>query len=49
MLELLFTMVVPLTIAGVALYGAVKRVDVYDALVTGAGRGWGCWCASSHP
>ena len=41
MLGLLFTMVVPLTIAGVALYGAVKRVDVYDALVTGAGEGLG--------
>ncbi|RHR11111.1 spore maturation protein [Pseudoflavonifractor sp. AF19-9AC] len=39
MTELLFTMLVPFTIAGVALYGAVRRVDVYSALVHGAGEG----------
>ncbi len=39
MLDLFFTMLVPLTIAGVALYGALRRVDVYDALVSGAGEG----------
>ena len=33
-MELLFTMVVPLTIAGVALYGLGRGVDVYDALVS---------------
>ncbi len=38
-MELLFTMVVPLTIAGVAMYGLGRGVDVYDALVQGAGRG----------
>lgn len=38
-MELLFTMVVPLTIAGVALYGLGRGVDVYDALVQGAGGG----------
>ena len=38
-MDLLFTMVVPLTVAGVALYGAVRRVDVYSALVSGAGSG----------
>lgn len=32
-------MVIPLTIAGVALYGTFKRVDVYAALVQGAGEG----------
>ena len=39
MLDLLITMVVPLTITGVALYGAARRVDVYSALVAGAGNG----------
>ena len=39
MLDLLFTMIVPLTICGVALYGALRRVDVYSALVQGAGDG----------
>lgn len=32
-------LMVPLVITGVALYGAVKRVDVYDGLVAGAGEG----------
>ena len=36
---LLFAMVVPLTIGGVALYGIGKKVDVYDALIHGAGEG----------
>lgn len=39
MAELFFTMLVPFTIAGVALYGAARRVDVYSALVHGAGEG----------
>lgn len=38
-MELIFTMIVPLTIAGVAVYAAGRRVDVYDALVSGAGEG----------
>lgn len=38
-MELLFTMVVPLTIAGVAMCGLGRGVDVYDALVQGAGGG----------
>ena len=38
-MSLLFTMIVPLTICGVALYGAARRVDVYGALAQGAGRG----------
>lgn len=38
-MELLFTMVVPFTIAGVALYGLGRGVDVYDALAKGAGGG----------
>ena len=38
-MSLLFTMIVPLTICGVALYGAARRVDVYGALAQGAGSG----------
>lgn len=38
-MDLVFTMIVPLTIAGVALYAALRRVDVYSALVSGAGSG----------
>lgn len=41
MTDLLLTMLVPLLIMAVALWGAVRRVDVYDALVTGAGEGLG--------
>lgn len=41
MAELFFTMLVPFTIAGVALYGTARRVDVYSALVHGAGEGLG--------
>lgn len=41
MMELIFQMVVPLTIAAVALYAMGKRVDVYDALTQGAGEGLG--------
>ena len=37
--ELLVNMVVPLTICAVAVYGAARRVDVYGALVQGAGSG----------
>ena len=39
MTELFFTMIVPFTICGVALYGTFRRVDVYDALVRGGGEG----------
>ncbi len=38
-MDLLFTMVVPLTIGGVALYGATRKIDVYEALLQGAGDG----------
>ena len=38
-MELFFTMLVPGTLAGVALYGALHRVDVYSALYKGAGSG----------
>ncbi len=38
-MDLFFTMLVPLTIAGVALYGTARRVDVYSALAEGAGSG----------
>ena len=38
-MELLFTMVVPLTISGVALYGVGPHVDVYAALIHGAEEG----------
>ncbi|MGO5022424.1 spore maturation protein [Lawsonibacter sp. LCP25S3_G6] len=38
-MELFFTMLVPLILAGVALYAALRRVDVYSALCHGAGSG----------
>ena len=38
-MQLFFNMIVPFTICGVALYGAVHRVDVYSSLVQGAGEG----------
>ena len=40
-MDLAFTMLVPVLIAGTALYGMFRRVDVYDALVAGAGEGLG--------
>lgn len=40
-MELLTVMLVPLVIALVALYGMFRRVDVYSALVAGAGDGLG--------
>ena len=36
---MLFTMIVPLTIAFVAVYGCARRVDVYGSLIQGAGDG----------
>ena len=41
MVELLCDMIVPVTLAGVALYAIGRRVDVYSALVAGAGEGLG--------
>ena len=41
MMELFFQMVVPFTIAFVALWAMAKRVDVYGALCQGAGEGLG--------
>ena len=38
-MELLFTMIIPVILCGVALYGVWKRVDVYDALIQGAREG----------
>ena len=40
-MALLLNMLVPLIMAGVALYAAGRRVDVYSALVDGAGAGLG--------
>lgn len=40
-MTLTLTMLVPLVMAVVALYGLAHRVDVYDALATGAGEGLG--------
>jgi len=37
--NLFFAMLVPLIITGVALYGMSRRVDVYNALITGATGG----------
>ena len=39
MQNLFFAMLIPLIMAGVALYAAAHRVDVYTALVCGAGQG----------
>ena len=38
---LLFDLLMPLMLAGIALYGMVRRVDVYDAVIHGAGDGLG--------
>ena len=38
-MDLFFTMLVPLTICFIAVYAAAKGVDVYSALVRGAGAG----------
>ena len=38
-MDLFFTMLVPLTIGCIAVYAAFRRVDVYSALVLGAGSG----------
>lgn len=40
-MDLLYTMLVPLIMAGVALYAMSRKVDVYSALVQGAGEGLG--------
>lgn len=40
-MDLIFNMSIPLIIAVVALYGIWRRVDVYDALMHGAGDGLG--------
>ena len=36
-----FNLIVPALIAAVTVYGCLRRVDVYDALLTGAGQGLG--------
>ena len=41
MAELFLTMLVPFTLAGVALYASARRVDVYASLVRGAEEGLG--------
>ena len=38
-MDLFFTMLIPVILAGVALYAMARRVDVYTALVCGAGEG----------
>lgn len=38
-MDLFFTMLVPFTIGAIAVYAAFRRVDVYSALVHGAGAG----------
>ena len=38
-MDLFFTMLLPFTIGGIAVYAAFRRVDVYSALVQGAGSG----------
>ena len=41
MADLFFTMLIPFILTGVALYAMSRRVDVYSALVQGAGDGLG--------
>ena len=38
-MELFFTLLAPLILAGTAVFGLCRRVDVYGALVKGAGEG----------
>ena len=38
-MSLLFDLMMPLMLAGIALYGMARRVDVYDAVIHGAGDG----------
>lgn len=38
-MTLLFNMMIPLMLALIALYGMARRVDVYDAVIHGAGDG----------
>ena len=38
-MDVVFTMVVPLTLCGVALYGTIRGVDVYSSVVKVAGEG----------
>ncbi len=40
-MDLLYTMLIPIILTGVALYAVVHGVDVYTALVKGAGEGLG--------
>ncbi|MBP1736662.1 MAG: spore maturation protein [Oscillospiraceae bacterium] len=40
-MDLFFTMLVPLIIGGIGLWGATRRVNVYDALIHGAEEGLG--------
>lgn len=35
----IFSLIVPAIIVGTALYGLLRRVDIYDAIITGAGGG----------
>ena len=40
-MSLLFNMTMPALLAGIALWGMVKKVDVYDAVIQGASGGLG--------
>lgn len=40
-MDLLYTILIPILLAGIALYAMAHRVDVYSALVQGAGEGLG--------
>jgi spore maturation protein B len=41
LMDLLLTMLVPLIIAGITLWGMIRRVNVYDSLIHGAEEGLG--------
>lgn len=40
-MSLLFNMMMPLMLAGITLYGIIKKVDVYDGIIAGAADGLG--------
>ena len=40
-MDTFFTMLVPLIIGAVALWGMARKVDVYSAILSGAGEGLG--------
>ena len=48
-MELMFTMLVPVLMLAVALWGLYRRVDLWGALTDGAEKGLKCPCGSCRP